>query len=181
LYSHPPPLVRYAAARPPRAIVSVRRYASAPPRPQITADDQAILLHKPDPTELKKLDMDLELLDPSEAKLIITERAAEHLRRVTEKEHNPDLALRISVESGGCHGYQYKMGITSASEPDDYIFARTTPQPSRVVVDAISLNLLKGSTVDYTTELIGSSFRIMDNPQAKGNGCGCGVSWEAKI
>jgi Fe-S cluster assembly iron-binding protein IscA len=50
-----------------------------------------------------------------------------------------------------------------------------------VVVDAVSLGLLTGSTVDYTTELIGSSFRIVDNPQSKGSGCGCGVSWEANF
>ena len=49
-----------------------------------------------------------------------------------------------------------------------------------IVVDLVSLNLLKGSTLHYATELIGSSFRIQDNPQAKqGGACGCGVSWEA--
>ena len=49
-----------------------------------------------------------------------------------------------------------------------------------VVVDLVSLNLLKGSTLHYATELIGSSFRIQDTPQAKeGGACGCGVSWEA--
>ena len=51
---------------------------------------------------------------------------------------------------------------------------------ARVVVDAVSLQLLRGSTVDFATELIGSSFRVVDNPQAVGSGCGCGVSWEAK-
>ena len=51
---------------------------------------------------------------------------------------------------------------------------------ARVVVDAVSLQLLRGSTVDFATELIGSSFRVVDNPQAVGSGCGCGVSWEAQ-
>jgi iron-sulfur cluster assembly 2 len=50
-----------------------------------------------------------------------------------------------------------------------------------VIVDVVSFGLLKGSTVDFATELIGSSFRILNNPQAKGSGCGCGVSWEANI
>jgi iron-sulfur cluster assembly 2 len=45
----------------------------------------------------------------------------------------------------------------------------------------MSLALVKGATVDFATELIGSNFRISDNPQAKNSGCGCGVSWEAKI
>lgn len=49
---------------------------------------------------------------------------------------------------------------------------------ARVIVDSVSLGLIKGSTIDYVTELIGSQFAIKENPQAKGNGCGCGVSWE---
>lgn len=48
----------------------------------------------------------------------------------------------------------------------------------RLFVDSISLALIRGSTIDYVTELIGSQFAIRDNPQAKGSGCGCGVSWE---
>ena len=59
-------------------------------------------------------------------------------------------------------------------------FMHPTHQPSHVVVDPVSLTLLRGSTLDFATELIGSSFRIVENPQAKG-GCGCGVSWEAKF
>jgi len=51
---------------------------------------------------------------------------------------------------------------------------------ARILVDAVSLTLLRGSTIDFATELIGSSFRVVDNPQAAGAGCGCGVSWEAK-
>lgn len=50
-----------------------------------------------------------------------------------------------------------------------------------ILIDALSLSLVKGSTLDYATELIGSSFRLVDNPQAGGKGCGCGVSWELKI
>lgn len=52
--------------------------------------------------------------------------------------------------------------------------------PLPVVVDPFSLAMLKGATLDFTTELIGSAFRVRENPQAKGAGCGCGVSWEAK-
>ena len=50
-----------------------------------------------------------------------------------------------------------------------------------LLVDALTLSLIKGSTLDYATELIGSSFRLVDNPQASGKGCGCGVSWELKL
>jgi Fe-S cluster assembly iron-binding protein IscA len=49
-----------------------------------------------------------------------------------------------------------------------------------LVIDAVSLPLLNGSLVDFATELIGSSFRVVDNPNATGKGCGCGVSWELK-
>ncbi|KAH7104086.1 hypothetical protein BKA62DRAFT_615484, partial [Auriculariales sp. MPI-PUGE-AT-0066] len=90
-------------------------------------------------------------------------------------------ALRIAVESGGCHGYQYKLEVARTREPDDYHFTHPSITPSNVYVDPISLGLLKGSTIDFKTEHIGSSFRITDNPQSKDSGCGCGVSWEAKF
>ncbi|KAF8582767.1 hypothetical protein K439DRAFT_1350404 [Ramaria rubella] len=126
-------------------------------------------------------DEDVELLPMDEARIQITERAAEKLRTISVGENDSPLALRIAVESGGCHGYQYKMELTSEPDPADYQFTHPTHALASIVVDAVSLGLLKGSTVDYATELIGSSFRIVDNPQAKGNGCGCGISWEANI
>lgn len=59
--------------------------------------------------------------------------------------------------------------------------ASDAPQAGLLLVDALTLSLIRGSTLDYATELIGSSFRLVDNPQAKGAGCGCGVSWELKM
>ena len=59
-------------------------------------------------------------------------------------------------------------------------FEHPVVNQARVIVDAVSLTLLRGSTIDFATELIGSSFRVVNNPQAVGSGCGCGVSWEAK-
>lgn len=53
-------------------------------------------------------------------------------------------------------------------------------RPLPILIDPPSMEMLKGATVDFTTELIGSAFRVKENPQAKGSGCGCGVSWEAK-
>ena len=61
------------------------------------------------------------------------------------------------------------------------LFCHPDIKPSNVVIDAVSMPLVKGSTLDFATELIGSSFRIAENPQAKGSGCGCGVSWELKV
>ncbi|KXN87349.1 Iron-sulfur assembly protein 2, partial [Leucoagaricus sp. SymC.cos] len=94
--------------------------------------------------------------------------------------NDPTATLRIAVESGGCHGYQYKMELAKEIRGDDYHFSHPVVKPSNIIVDAVSLSLLNGSTIDYATELIGSSFRVADNPQAKGSGCGCGVSWELK-
>ncbi|CCM05869.1 uncharacterized protein FIBRA_08106 [Fibroporia radiculosa] len=134
-----------------------------------------------DQTEEDADEPDVDYIPPEEATLRITDRAAEQLRSMAAREHNQDAALRVAVESGGCHGYQYKLELAESRRTDDYRFVHPTIKPSNVVVDAISMSLLKGSTIDFATELIGSSFRVSDNPQAKGSGCGCGVSWELKI
>jgi len=122
----------------------------------------------------------VELVPPEEATIQMTERAAEQLRSIAERQKNPEAALRIAVESGGCHGYQYKMELATSTQSDDYLFSHPSVKPSNIVIDAVSMSLVKGSIVDFATELIGSSFRILDNPQSKGSGCGCGVSWELK-
>ena len=59
-------------------------------------------------------------------------------------------------------------------------FTHPSIKPSNILVDAVSFTLLNGSTIDFAVELIGSTFRVAHNPQAKGSGCGCGVSWELK-
>ncbi|KAF8308053.1 hypothetical protein DL93DRAFT_2064400, partial [Clavulina sp. PMI_390] len=102
------------------------------------------------------------------------------LRAISQKENDPTVALRLIVESGGCHGYQNKVELTSLTEgAGDYHFSIPTISPSNVLIDPTSLGLLSGATLDFATELIGSTFRIIDNPHAEGD-CGCGVSWEAK-
>ncbi|EJC98380.1 uncharacterized protein FOMMEDRAFT_96503 [Fomitiporia mediterranea MF3/22] len=143
----------------------------------------AQLLRAPTKEDIEEAELDADVLPPEECNVLISEAAAEQLRRISTQENNSDVALRISVESGGCHGYQYKLDLTSVNErqSDDYVFAHPILRPSNILVDAVSLPLLKGSTLDFVTELIGSAFRVSDNPQAKGSGCGCGVSWELKI
>ncbi|KAF8971080.1 hypothetical protein BDZ97DRAFT_1651723 [Flammula alnicola] len=139
-----------------------------------------VVLSMPSQEYIDKEELDVELLPPEQVRLEITDRAAEQLMKIAEREQNPAGALRIAVESGGCHGYQYKMELATSRSPDDYHFSHPSIKPSNILVDAISLSLLNGSTIDFTTELIGSSFRVAHNPQAKGSGCGCGVSWELK-
>ncbi|GAA6044398.1 hypothetical protein JCM8097_007242 [Rhodosporidiobolus ruineniae] len=111
----------------------------------------------------------------------LTEAAVKQIHRAQTLASDPSLALRLAVESGGCHGYQYKMQVTSQREADDYLFRAPPPNDeAKLLIDAASLPLVKGSTIDYATELIGSSFRVVGNPQSKDAGCGCGVSWELK-
>ncbi|KAL4875762.1 hypothetical protein BJY04DRAFT_153599 [Aspergillus karnatakaensis] len=102
------------------------------------------------------------------------------------KAENPYHHLRITVTSGGCHGFQYLMSLEAASKidaEDDTIFeaesseGEGTAGSAKIVMDEPSLELLSGSTVDYTTELIGSQFKIVDNPRAMSS-CGCGTSFD---
>ena len=98
------------------------------------------------------------------------------------KDSNPQLALRVTVESGGCHGFQYLMSLTDTSSislEDDTLFEATDGSGARVVLDEPSLELLKGSKIDYTMELIGSQFKVVGNPAATSS-CGCGTSFDIK-
>jgi len=112
----------------------------------------------------------------------ITARAANRLKEIMAKDSNPSLALRVRVESGGCHGFQYLMSLTSTAEisaEEDTVFEAMDGSGARVVMDEPSLELLKGSQVDYTMELIGSQFSIVGNPAASSS-CGCGTSFDIK-
>ncbi|KAM5545077.1 hypothetical protein V8D89_001188 [Ganoderma adspersum] len=181
---HPRPSQRSSAKVPRRTFVSTSSaravIAQRPP------SHRTQLVSYPPPSETREEDEDEEQPDvdfvpPEEALVEMTDRAAEQLRSISRREDSGAAGLRISVESGGCHGYQYKLEFAKQGEPDDYHFAHPQIQPSNIYVDAVSMTLLKGSIIDFATELIGSSFRVVENPQAQGNGCGCGVSWELKL
>ncbi|KAK2003358.1 iron-sulfur cluster assembly accessory protein [Colletotrichum falcatum] len=140
--------------------------------------------------------------DGQEMKLEITDRAGKRLSEIMKKDNNPNLALRIQVESGGCHGFQYLMSLVTLPEggearedwskvvgEDDTVFQYLPDNADastisfdgpKVVIDEPSLDLLKGSKVDFTMELIGSQFKITDNPLATSS-CGCGTSFDIKI
>ncbi|PAV16860.1 iron-sulfur cluster assembly accessory Isa2 [Pyrrhoderma noxium] len=141
----------------------------------------AQVVRAPTQDDINKMELDAEVVPRSELRLLVTDRAAEQLRRISTRENDLNVALRVSVDSGGCHGYQYKLELISERQSDDYVFSHPSLSSAIVVVDAVSFPLLKGSTVDYVTELIGSTFRVSENPQAKNSGCGCGVSWELKL
>ncbi|KAF8451293.1 hypothetical protein BGX38DRAFT_1184008 [Terfezia claveryi] len=95
---------------------------------------------------------------------------------------SPHSALRITVEPGGCHGFQYFLTLIDLPtleglSEEDTIFDQ---DGARVVIDESSLQLLNGSKVDYTMELIGRQFRIVDGPGVKSS-CGCGTSFDVKM
>lgn len=115
-------------------------------------------------------------------RISLSPRAAHRLSSIATTDKNPNLALRVTVESGGCHGFQYLMSLTDlGKEPatdEDTLFEGD--KGAKVIIDESSLELLNGSTVDYTMELIGSQFKVTGIPGATSS-CGCGTSFDIKL
>jgi iron-sulfur cluster assembly accessory protein len=107
----------------------------------------------------------------SENIVIVSERAARRITEIAAGEAETKL-LRVTVEGGGCSGFQYKFDLISRPDPDDVVIERGG---ARVVIDPISLNYMAGSEIDFVDELIGASFKIK-NPKATA-ACGCGTSF----
>ncbi|UVO54440.1 iron-sulfur cluster insertion protein ErpA [Sphingomonas sp. SUN039] len=101
----------------------------------------------------------------------LTEAAARRVATIAAKQGKPAL-LRLSVEGGGCSGFQYKFGLADAPDADDSIATRDGVS---LVVDPVSLDLIAGAEVDYVESLSGAAFRVT-NPNAA-SGCGCGSSF----
>ncbi|KAF7638618.1 hypothetical protein Mgra_00001996 [Meloidogyne graminicola] len=100
--------------------------------------------------------------------LIVTERAVNQLGNIISPGEN----LRISVDSGGCSGFEYKMILDKElNEKEDEIIKLCNG--TNIVIDKISLNFIRGSKLDYVEDLMRSAFRITENPKAT-NGCSCG-------
>ena len=101
----------------------------------------------------------------------VSERAARKIGDILKSEP-PGAMLRVSVEGGGCSGFQYKFDIERAKAADDLAITR---EGVTVLVDSISVNYLKGAEIDFVDDLIGAAFKIK-NPQATAS-CGCGTSF----
>jgi iron-sulfur cluster assembly accessory protein len=109
--------------------------------------------------------------------LTLTEVATRKLGEVItqQNEQRPVFGLRLSVEPGGCSGYQYAMSLAESADPGDWVgeFGGV-----KVVVDARSAPLLEGVQIDYVETLQAAGFTI-SNPNAV-TGCGCGKSFETE-
>ena len=101
----------------------------------------------------------------------VTERAARQIGAILRREP-PGTMLRVSVEGGGCSGFQYKFDMDRNQASDDTLVRRDA---AVVLVDQVSLQFLAGSEIDFVDDLIGASFRV-NNPNAKAS-CGCGTSF----
>jgi iron-sulfur cluster insertion protein len=100
-------------------------------------------------------------------KIEFTEEAKTQIKRIVS-EQGKDCFFRISVQGGGCSGFKYNFSFDEEIKKDDIVFSRT-------VIDSSSLEIIKGSMIDYQKEMIGSSF-VIKNPQAASS-CGCGLSF----
>jgi iron-sulfur cluster assembly accessory protein len=105
------------------------------------------------------------------ADIILTPNAAMRVAEIAKKLAKPPV-LRLSVEGGGCSGFQYKFGMADAIDSDDIV---AELDGAKLVVDPISLDLVRGSAVDFVESLGGKSFQVT-NPNAA-SGCGCGSSF----
>ena len=101
----------------------------------------------------------------------VTERAASRIAEILKSEPGQAM-LRVSVEGGGCSGFQYKFDVEREKAEDDLVIARND---ATVLIDPVSVGFLAGSEIDYVDDLIGASFKI-NNPNAKSS-CGCGTSF----
>lgn len=109
------------------------------------------------------------------SEVIFTQNAAKRISFIKESQGKPDAFFRVAVKGGGCSGFEYTMDLDEALEDDDHVFEANG---ERLVIDDISLNLMKGATVDFVQDLVGSKFAI-SNPVADSS-CGCGSSFSVK-
>jgi iron-sulfur cluster assembly accessory protein len=105
------------------------------------------------------------------ASITVSERAARRIGEILKGEPSGTM-LRVSVEGGGCSGFQYKFDMERAKAADDLVIDH---DGAVVLIDPVSVNYMAGSEIDFVDSLIGASFKVI-NPQAKAS-CGCGTSF----
>ncbi|MBC2670044.1 iron-sulfur cluster insertion protein ErpA [Novosphingobium piscinae] len=103
--------------------------------------------------------------------LTLSPSAARRVAQIAAKQGKPAI-LRLSVEGGGCSGFQYKFGLAEAAEGEDLV---VETDGVRLVVDPVSHDFIAGCVVDYVESLGGAAFKV-ENPNAAAS-CGCGSSF----
>ena len=101
----------------------------------------------------------------------LSERAAKRINEIMAGEAVARV-MRVSVEGGGCSGFQYKFDLIEKPEAEDIVLER---DGATVAIDQVSLDFIAGSEIDYVADLMGAAFKIR-NPQAT-QSCGCGSSF----
>ncbi|KAK4472428.1 hypothetical protein MN116_003682 [Schistosoma mekongi] len=109
---------------------------------------------------------------PANNLLFLTKNCVRKLREIEAK----GALMRVLVDSGGCSGFQYKFQLVDKIQETDEVIKQ---EGASVVIDSVSLDLIKGATIDYEDELIRSGFCIINNPQVD-KSCSCGVSFSPK-
>jgi iron-sulfur cluster assembly accessory protein len=105
------------------------------------------------------------------ASVTVSERAVRRIGEILKAEPEGTM-LRVSVEGGGCSGFQYKFDMERAKASDDLVIDR---DGAVVLIDPVSVDYMAGSEIDFVDDLIGASFKIK-NPKATA-ACGCGTSF----
>jgi iron-sulfur cluster assembly accessory protein len=105
------------------------------------------------------------------ADIAITPAAAARVAAIAKRQGKAPI-LRLAVDGGGCAGFQYRFGLAETIEGDDTVAEQ---DGVTLVVDEISLDLVRGSAVDFVESLGGAAFQVT-NPNAA-SGCGCGTSF----
>ena len=103
--------------------------------------------------------------------LTLSPSAIAHLQAIAQK-NNQEKILRLTVDSGGCSGFQYQFHLVDTPHKDDLQFCY---EGAILAVDPLSFEFVKGAVVDYVQELIGAAF-VIKNPNASSS-CGCGSSF----
>lgn len=106
-----------------------------------------------------------------QSSVTVSSAAAKQIARIVSNEP-ADTMLRVSVEGGGCSGFQYKFNLVTARESDDLTIEK---DGVTVLIDPVSVTYMEGSELDYVNDLIGASFQVK-NPNATAS-CGCGTSF----
>ena len=130
--------------------------------------------HGSDVVKKEQLTIDKAQSEFKNAQIFVSKKAVDRLKAVMSAEGKSDYFLRMSVDSGGCSGMNYKMDFDKTQDTYDKVFEQNG---LKVVCDLKSWLYLKNITIDYSDDMLNGGFKI-ENPNAERT-CGCGTSFSA--